>query len=188
MLKAVCLFVILAPLILLGNEDIFHKEIQKSTINTDDPYCGQCHPVSFIGNDTTTTKWEQNVVSTHGNVVATTTDTYSLACLTCHNGNDAQNAPVKLPNCNCDLREQKTIASTVKSHPIFNTYPNEKKEFRFSGDSLPGVWENAHTINDLLRDGKVVCISCHIPHFTKTTGYLRAPMKASMLCLGCHKK
>jgi len=190
MVKAVYLFMMLAPLVLSGADgilkEIFHKPIPNNATNIDDPYCRQCHPVSFEDNHTA------NPVSiniyTHGNIVTTTTvDPYSLACLTCHNGNDAQNAPVKLPVCNCDSAEQKAISSTIKSHPVFNAYPNGKKEFRFSGDPLPGVWNDAQTVNDLLREGKVVCISCHIPHF-KETGYLRAPMKGSMLCFGCHKK
>jgi len=49
---------------------------------------------------------------------------------------------------------------------------------------------NTLNINDLLRGGKVECVSCHDPHLDPTTNptFLRLSNNGSALCLTCHAK
>ncbi len=44
------------------------------------------------------------------------------------------------------------------------------------------------TIGDLLRAGKVECVSCHDPHLGQNPTFLRLPNDNSALCLACHAK
>jgi len=44
------------------------------------------------------------------------------------------------------------------------------------------------TIGDLLRDGKVECVSCHDPHLGDNPTFLRLPNNNSDLCTTCHAK
>lgn len=168
----------------------FHKSIPSNAMLSHSPECKQCHPVSFVDTQNSPNAWDKNhkilKTSTHGTIVTTEiTDPYSLACLTCHNGNDAMNAPVKLPPCPSSTPE---LPGNIKNHPVFNTYASGRSNLRGPGEPLPGTWDDAQTVSDLLRNGKVVCISCHVPHFSKEKGSLRAPMQGSLLCFGCHIK
>lgn len=168
----------------------FHGVIPSNTTLSDTPECRQCHPVSFADTKNSDNALDKNhmVLKTlaHGTALTTEiTDPYSLACLTCHNGNDAINAPVTLPVCPSSTPE---LPSNIKNHPVFNTYAGGRNGLRALRESLPGPWNDAQTVSDLIRNERVVCISCHIPHFSKEKGSLRAPIKGSLLCFGCHKK
>lgn len=173
-----------------NTDEIFHKPFPLSIRNTDNPQCQQCHPVSFEDAKRTVNRWDKNHLvlrsSAHGIVTTTEiTDPYSLACLACHNGNDAMNAPVKLPPCPSTTPE---ISGNVKNHPVFIAYPSGRSDFRAPGESLPGTWDEAQTVNDLMRNGQIVCISCHVPHLSQEKGTLRTPVQGSLLCFGCHRK
>lgn len=50
-------------------------------------------------------------------------------------------------------------------------------------DGNPGA-----TVGDLLRGGKVECVSCHDPHLGENPTFLRLPNDNSALCLACHAK
>ncbi|MDD5211830.1 MAG: cytochrome c3 family protein [Sulfuricurvum sp.] len=164
----------------------FHEAIPSSATLLNNPDCIQCHLVSFV--DTQTLDKDHMVLKTsdHGTIITTEiTDPYSLACLTCHNGNEAINAPVTLPVCPSSTPE---LPSNIKNHPVFKPYAGGRSDLRAPGESLPGTWNDAKTVSDLMRNGQIVCISCHVPHISKEKGSLRAPIKGSLLCFGCHKK
>ncbi|MDD5211829.1 MAG: cytochrome c3 family protein [Sulfuricurvum sp.] len=194
------LFILFIPLqLLLFAQDIvidelFHEELPPDIVSVDNPTCQVCHISSFKSDknsDINTTLSQLTTSVTHGSATlnSSTNDSFSLACLHCHDGICAQNAPVKLPGCiSKDSTNKNTMYVNIESHPIFNRYPFEKKVFRGMEESLSGIWQKAQKVSDILRDGKVVCISCHVPHFTKKTGFLRTSMKGSALCFGCHKK
>jgi len=44
------------------------------------------------------------------------------------------------------------------------------------------------TVGDLLRNGKVECVSCHDPHLGQNPTFLRLPNDNSALCTTCHAK
>ncbi len=44
------------------------------------------------------------------------------------------------------------------------------------------------TVGDLLRAGKVECVSCHDPHLGENPTFLRLANTGSQLCLTCHAK
>lgn len=175
-------------------DKLFHEELPPDIVSVDNPACQVCHISSFKSDkssDIDTTLSQLTTTATHGTATLTssTNDSFSLACLNCHDGICAQNAPVKLPGyISKDSTNKNTMYVNIESHPIFNRYPFEKKGFRGLGESLLGTWQKAQKVADILRDGKVVCSSCHVPHFTKKTGFLRTSMKGSVLCFGCHKK
>lgn len=113
-------------------------------------------------------------------------DPFSKACLMCHDGNTASlvlNAPISP----CGLKGNKTVSMDGQNHPVFMKY-EYKKDLNSPSSSLNGKWKDAKTVNDLLRDEKVVCISCHIPHHKKNEAFIRTSTKGSGLCLGCHNK
>lgn len=113
-------------------------------------------------------------------------DQFSRTCLMCHDGNEASlvlNAPLSP----CGLKSLVPISPNGANHPVFVKYPN-KRDYHNPSSTLNGIWNEATQVSDLLRDEKVVCISCHIPHHSKEIGFLRTSMRGSGLCMGCHKK
>ncbi|ACO03597.1 MAG TPA: cytochrome C [Persephonella sp.] len=44
------------------------------------------------------------------------------------------------------------------------------------------------TVGDLLRAGKIECVSCHDPHLGENPTFLRLANTGSQLCLTCHAK
>ncbi|MCK9374222.1 MAG: cytochrome c3 family protein [Sulfuricurvum sp.] len=173
-------------------DTIFHKELPLNTANSNDPECRICHLSTFQVEKSTakTALADPLTMPTHATATSdsSTNDSFSVACLHCHDGICAQNAPVKLPGCIPAPSKKGASYASIESHPIFNRYPFEKKDLRPLDEPLPKIWKSATTVKDLLRHGEIVCISCHLPHHTKQTGFLRAPMQQSQLCFGCHKK
>lgn len=113
-------------------------------------------------------------------------DSFSKACLMCHDGNMASlvlNAPLSP----CGLRSLAPVGANGANHPVFMQYAH-KPDLQNPSSILKGNWNNATKVSDLLRDEKLVCISCHIPHHTKERGFLRISMRGSGLCMGCHIK
>lgn len=104
----------------------------------------------------------------------------------CHDGSEASlvlNAPISP----CGIKGVVSIGMDGGNHPVFMEYVQKKDLHRLSS-TLKGDWKDANQVSDLLRDGKIVCISCHIPHHNKESGFLRTSKKDSRLCLGCHNK
>lgn len=113
-------------------------------------------------------------------------DRASVMCLGCHDGSIGsmvQSAP-KSP---CGINPNLPPVATAANHPVFIGY-NETKNLHPRSNFLQGIWTDAKTVGDLLREEKVVCISCHIPHHNDESGYLRTSNRGSALCFGCHKK
>lgn len=111
-------------------------------------------------------------------------DAFSKACLMCHDGNEASmvlNIPMCRITCNTSVR------MGGENHPLFVKYIH-KEGLNRPSSMLVGVWKDATTVADLLRNEKIVCISCHIPHHTAKDGFVRTSIKSSNLCLGCHDK
>lgn len=113
-------------------------------------------------------------------------DSFSKACLMCHDGNMASlvlNAPISP----CGLKSLVPVGPNGANHPVFMQYPH-KPDLQNQSSALNGNWNDASKVSDLLRDEKLVCISCHIPHHSKERGFLRISMRGSALCMGCHIK
>lgn len=96
--------------------------------------------------------------------------------------------------------------AVMGNHPVSVPYPlgGRHSEFRDFGPRAtpvdPADWVSdprqaglkliADTTGfDLLRGtAGVECVSCHDPHGTENTYFLRLPRERSELCLGCHRK
>ncbi len=145
-------------------------------------------------------------------IAGTTTDATpsgaSLACLSCHDGVSAMNSVVNAPgsggynatgtfigtvnNTPRDMPNAEEIAvglfgDLTNDHPVSITYVEGVAGLRAKTTPLTG-WQGASTINDLLRNGKVQCVSCHDPHFPNNGRYLRYSNNGSGLCKACHDK
>ncbi len=132
----------------------------------------------------------------------------TLACLSCHDGISAMNSVVNAPgsggynpngtyigNTNAnpkDMPNAEEIAiglygDLTNDHPVSITYVEGVAGLKPKNTPITG-WNNATTINDLLRDGKVQCVSCHDPHDPTYGRYLRYSNSGSQLCKTCHDK
>ena len=86
-------------------------------------------------------------------------------------------------NPNPDLRND---------HPIGVAYTEGVASLRPITTDLGSLgWPTEYqgkTIENLLRGGKVECVSCHDPHLGENPTFLRLPNNNSALCLTCHDK
>ncbi len=143
----------------------------------------------------------------------------SLACLSCHDGVSGINSVVNAPGSGgyvpgggfVDFMGQSGAAFTMPAgvtqigtdltndHPVSITYVDtapRPASLKPTTDNLLGTWSGATTIADVLRNGKVECVSCHDPHLgaTQSTTFLKrlgangAANAGSQLCLSCHDK
>lgn len=106
-------------------------------------------------------------------------DTFSMDCITCHDGVNAKERNIRYKN-DSENRVQ-DILSVVGSHPIgmdYGSYAYSSREFKPLGSLKRGME---------LIDGKVGCLSCHNP-LNKKKYHLVTDNKGSSLCLMCHKK
>ncbi|WP_200762549.1 cytochrome c3 family protein [Nitrosophilus alvini] len=167
------------------------------------------------------TMYGATAANTAGQTIAgTSTDQQpnapSLACLSCHDGVSAINSIVNAPgsggyNASGQLVAfGATAAGTAKTmpagvtqigtdltndHPVSITYVEGAASLKPTTTAVTG-WSGASTIADLLRNGKVECVSCHDPHLGESDTFLRrnagtvgeASNKGSKVCLTCHDK
>ena len=162
--------------------DILKKEKKSAT-------CIHCHLLDDKNNPNV--KWLYPQENIPGKIINIETDngepdSFSKACLMCHDGNEASlvlNAPLSP----CGLKNLAPISPNGANHPVFMEY-TDKESLHSHSSVLSGDWNDANQVSDLLRDEKVVCISCHLPHHSKERGYLRTSMRGSKLCMGCHDK
>ncbi len=148
-------------------------------------------------------------------VAGTTTDNQpnapSLACLSCHDGVSAINSIVNAPGSGGYVATgqyvefNSTTAGTgftmpagvtqigqdlTNDHPVSIPYTVGAASLKDTATALPGTWNGATTIGELLRNGKVECVSCHDPHAGENPTFLRMSggNTSSQLCLACHDK
>lgn len=143
---------------------------------------------------------------------ATPTD-QTLACLSCHDGVTALDSVINAPGSGrTDINgieiggysstkimpnnQSKAVGMpTVLSgpgdlrndHPLSIVYTPGKAGLKATNDPLSG-WLGAQKVGDLLRSGKVQCVSCHDVHDDTNLMYRRISNNNSDLCLGCHEK
>lgn len=84
--------------------------------------------------------------------------------------------------------------SIAYSAPNADTYqnPGNLKQTGYLLNNTT-VWKSRNrsanpTINDILINGKVECITCHDPHLTTYSVFLRATSSGSKICMACHDK
>ncbi len=133
----------------------------------------------------------------------------TLACLSCHDGVSAINSVVNAPgsgryntsgvligyqNPNYiermgtgNVRSVGAYGDLTNDHPVSIPYVEGAASLKPKDTPVTG-WNRASTINDLLRDGKVQCVSCHDPHYPNQGTFLRASNGGSELCKTCHEK
>ncbi|QOY53728.1 cytochrome c3 family protein [Candidatus Sulfurimonas marisnigri] len=132
----------------------------------------------------------------------------SLKCLSCHDGVNAASRPINLPgsggyyptssytkNINdeeiditeLNLDNLSQNRSLVNGHPVAVKYIEGVAVLKNINTKIYG-WDNADTIEDLLVDGTIQCISCHNTHKQNPDKYLRHKNKGSALCLSCHNR
>ena len=125
------------------------------------------------------------------------------ACLSCHDGVSAINSLVNPAGPGAvagnvpfgTTPEGTAFAMPVgagrigtdlgNDHPVSIDYIVDRAGLKSTGTPLTG-WHGAATIANLLRVGRVECSSCHDPHVSSPTLFLRASNTRSALCLGCH--
>ena len=132
----------------------------------------------------------------------------TLACLSCHDGVSAMNSVVNAPGSggynpsgsyigsarnlprNMDPGNIKSVGAygdLTNDHPVSITYVEGAASLKPKNTPITG-WNGATTINDLLKNGKVQCTSCHDPHYPKYDRFLRHHNGSSELCKTCHDK
>ncbi len=132
----------------------------------------------------------------------------TLACLSCHDGVSAINSVVNAPGsgnydpdgviigsstydtidmANDESKAVGLYGDLTNDHPVSITYVEGAASLKPVSTPLVG-WKGATEISDILRDGKVQCVSCHDPHYTYWGRFLRAKNTSSELCMSCHDK
>jgi len=131
----------------------------------------------------------------------------ALACLSCHDGVSAMNSVINAPGSGrisstgvligSNPPSPEPMTNLVKAmgyngdmtddHPISIVYNEGRAGLRPKTTPLVDFF-GATTVGNLLRNGKVQCVSCHDPHGTGWSMYLRNGNTGSTLCLGCHNK
>ena len=109
----------------------------------------------------------------------------SLVCLSCHDGVNAEDRVINFPG----LSSYHAISSRSVfdgAHPISVIYKEGFAGLRLKSTPIYN-WNNASTINDLLRDDRIQCVSCHEPHSSVYERYLRHE-EGSAICTSCHDK
>jgi len=113
----------------------------------------------------------------------TTASGNSQLCLSCHDGVtnlDAFGGSAGSTDMGTAFPSSAAIVGTDLSddHPVMVTYPGPNADYNDpSGFSYAAVFS-----------GNIECGSCHDPHDTTNTPFLRASNTNSQLCLDCHIK
>ncbi len=173
-----------------------------SGLSKESDTCLYCHIPNKRGN-IQTPLWDSSASKTKFTIykhskIEGGSDTYSMLCLSCHDGISSKNSIVSLGDQDYFNSDEIKITSrsrglTLNSygdlddHPVSIEYPVNKSGFKDINEPLVGQWKNAITVSDILKNGKVECESCHDPHFTSEDGkFLRNQNYRSQLCLSCH--
>lgn len=169
----------------------FHKfDVKELSKGEKSALCFNCHLFDTKkGSDTPS--WlnpQKNITGTINNFDDSNgaPDPFSKACLMCHDGSLAS-LVINAPLSPCGLKGSGPVSQNGANHPVFMKYAS-KRDLHQPSTKLNGKWNEAEQVGDLLREEKIVCISCHSPHHNEDSGYLRTSMRGSGLCIGCHKK
>ncbi len=128
--------------------------------------------------------------------------TSTISCLGCHDGVIATNVAVNIPGAidyfpTINYTNNTDTALIVTSnlpgtntldgmrHPISIFYDENFESLRTKSNVI-FEWDSASTINDLLIEDKIECVSCHNPHNKVLPTYLRRSNYKSELCKSCH--
>ena len=106
-------------------------------------------------------------------------DTFSIDCLSCHDGINAKGKDIRYKN-NSNHRTT-DMSSVGGSHPIgmhYGSYAYADRSFKPLHSLKKGM---------VLIDGKVGCLSCHNP-FNKKKHHLVIDNNQSKLCFSCHTR
>ena len=139
----------------------------------------------------------------------------SLACLSCHDGVDAENDKhilVHVPSgyqggqagdcmkCHTvhgmrgtQLKPALTTPGLdlTNDHPISMIYPSESQNPTLNRPPSSGGWPDAGGVEGTglrLFEGRVECPTCHNVHSPRYAPFLRTPNDCSAVCLTCHIK
>lgn len=123
------------------------------------------------------------------------TYTFTLLCLSCHDGSVAPGSFYNAPNISTGEDTSTAVALTgsanvglsiTDDHPVNFTYQDSIDQ----GDA--GLHPAASVASFLDPDGKVQCTSCHDPHdetaADPNVDFMLDTLEASALCLNCHIK
>ncbi|WP_415397428.1 cytochrome c3 family protein [Sulfurimonas sp. CS5] len=145
--------------------------------------------------------------TTANTVTAQQPQNQTLACLSCHDGVSAMNSVINAPGTGNVYPDGVLIGTPTDArtmydfnflavglngdltddHPVSIEYIEGKASLRPITDTTD--FYGATYISDLLRNGRVECVSCHDPHGTAgLPRYLRKLNDNSGLCFGCHDK
>ena len=164
---------------------------QSVYIGGEDQTCRPCHtPHESDLTVSSAPLWNHTVTAqsfTRNAAAIDLTDSESLLCLSCHDGQTAIDSYGGAPGAVVGSLSAAANVGTDLSgdHPIGVVYPGAggatvdyKDGSVWSGSGTPKL-ENAN---------KVGCTSCHDPHLTTNGAFLRMSNASSALCTACHTK
>ncbi len=128
----------------------------------------------------------------------------TMSCLTCHDGVLATNVAVNVPGSvdyyptlnylnNTDpslissnnLPGSNILNDNGMNHPVSIMYDENLDSLKYRTTIILS-WDGADSINDLLINDQIECVSCHNPHDKVLPTYLRRSNYRSNLCKTCH--
>jgi len=170
-----------------------------------DELCVYCHtPNGAISNFSTQPLWNKAINSKAFSIYSATNielsddstpANSSMACLSCHDGINAINVLANIPGLNpAEIDSSALNAGAArlkigedKNHPVSVVYTSGVAGLKAISSALVG-WAGVTNIDDLLRNNKVECGSCHDPHEATNGTFLRVSNAKGDLCTGCHIK
>lgn len=185
-----------------------HNLSNKITAVEDDDLCVYCHTPSTAKNIINSFDlWNKSTLNSAFIMYGTTetqsndkvSNNASMACLSCHDGVSAVNVLAGLAKLDSILSTNviddsgsgynpSTFKGDIKNtHPISVVYQAGRASLKTTNSVLT-EWNSMKTIDDLLRNNRVECGSCHDPHEASNGRFLRVDNQGSKLCLGCHDK
>jgi len=104
----------------------------------------------------------------------------SPLCIECHTGYYTENYMYSDLCLSCHINN-KYLEN--RSHPLVE-YDMFKKGLHSTSNSFG----NFYTIDEVLKNGKLECVTCHDPHNNQYGMFLRMSNEYSQLCMTCHNK
>ena len=195
------IFITLSLLIasLLASDMNPHNFTVDNLENNSDEACIFCHTPETTSswNGGSNLMWNNNTTDitfkVYGleSIAAKNRQNSSLTCLGCHDGvigpDMGNNFSILRASHTGSFQNGILGNGESKGHPVSVKYIEGKAGLISKNTQIFG-FTNASKINDLLKDGRVECVSCHNPHETRWGKYLRHRNSKSEICVTCHKK